>query len=151
MPTWVSNDGEWFPANEHAVLPHLAGTKDEVYDGPDRAAMEELAKIYGVDSEGFPKEITVGMPFKDDPMLQDLARQLGFKDVMEYARSRGYDPEKAKKDFEEKASQIIKHQPPDKNPERNLLGGGIDTSGKGADLIGGFGVERERPANEVKK
>ena len=151
MPSWISRDGEWFPRNEHAVLPHLAGTKDEVYDGPDRAAMEELAKIYGVDEEGFPKEVKIGVHFKDDPMMQDLARQLGYKDVYELAKARGYDPQKAKKEYEEKASAIIRHQDPERKKERGLIGGGMDTSGKGADLVGGFGAERERPASELSK
>jgi hypothetical protein len=151
MPSYVSKDGIWYPAKEHAVLPHLSGTDKEVYDGPDRAAEFELAQAFGVDTDGKPKEVTFGVNFRDDPDLIDRARQLGYKDVMEYAVSRGYDPVKSEKLFKEKAAEIIKHKPLDRKPEKALIGGGVDTSGKGGDLIGGFGDERERPAKELEK
>jgi hypothetical protein len=151
MGNWVSDGGTWYPANEHAVLPHLTGTDKEVYDGPDRSAMEELAQIYGVDDEGFPKQITVGMPFKDDPMLQDLARQLGYKDVMEYARSRGYDPDKAKIEFQKKASNIIKHLEPERAKEPVIRGGGMSTAPGSESFVGGFGEERVRTVDDAEK
>jgi hypothetical protein len=151
MPSYVSKDGIWYPAKEHVVLPHLTGTDKEVYDGPDRAAEFELAQAFGVDADGKPKEVTFGINFRDDPDLIDRARQLGYKDVMEYAVSRGYDPVKSEKLFKEKAAEIIKHKDPVRAPEKLMIGGGIDTSGKGADLIGGFGDERERPAKELDK
>ena len=139
MPQYVSDGGVWHPAKEHAVLPHLAGTDKEVYDGPDRAAMEEMAKAYGVDEKGYPKETTFGMPFDQDPMLQDLARQLGYKSIMEYAVARGYDPIKAKAEFEKKAAKIEKYEPPKRQPERQIEGGGKDLSGQGKDRYGGLG------------
>ena len=77
MPSYVSKDGVWYPAKEHVVLPHLTGTPNEVYDGPDRAAEFELAQTFGIDEDGKPKETTFGMDFRTDPELINRARQLG--------------------------------------------------------------------------
>ena len=150
MPNYVSDGGIWHPAKEHVVLEHLSGTDKEIYDGPDRAAMEELAKAYGVDEQGYPKQTTFGQDFKHDPDLMNRAKSLGFVDVMDYARATGYDPEKAKADFEKNSAIILKHEAPKRKPERSIIGGGIDTSGKGGDVVGGFGEERLRPASEIK-
>jgi len=144
MPQYVSDGGVWHPANEHAVLPHLSGTEKEIYDGPDRAAMEELAKAYGVDEKGFPKQTTFGMSFTMDPDLLNRAKQLGFKDVMEYALASGYDAEKAKQEFNKKASKIEKYEPPKRKPARQIEGGGKDFSGQGQDKFGGFGTPPEK-------
>lgn len=151
MPSYVSKDGIWYPAKEHAVLPHLSGTDKEVYDGPDRAAELELATTFGVDEDGKPKETTFGMNFRNDPDIINRARQLGYKDVMEYAIAMGYDAEKSEKNFKEHAAEIIKHKDLARKPEKAMMGGGVDTSGKGGDLIGGFGDERERPAKELDR
>ena len=78
-------------------------------------------------------------------------RQQGFKDIQEYLDFIGYDAEKAKIVFKEKAAEIHKYQEPKRKPEKLVMGGGVDTSGKGGDLIGGFGSERERPAKELEK
>ena len=162
MPSYFSKDGVWHPAKEHVVLPHLTGTSNEVYDGPDRAAEFELAQAFGVDEDGKPKETTFGMDFRQDPELINRARQMGFVDkvdaqgnvvetaVMTYAKQFGYDPKKAEKAFKEKAAVIVKHSDPDRKPEPLIQGGGIDTSGKGGDLVGGFGQERERPRSELE-
>lgn len=139
MPNYVSDGGVWHPAKEHAVLPHLAGTDKEVYDGPDRAAMEELAKAYGVDEKGYPKQTTFGMPFTRDPDLINRAKQLGFVSVQEYADAVGYNAEQAKKDFEAKAAVINKYEPSKRQPERQIDGGGKDLSGQGKDRYGGLG------------
>jgi hypothetical protein len=151
MPNYVSDGGVWHPAKEHAVLPHLSGTDKEIYDGPDRAAMEALAEAYGIDELGYPKQTTFGMPFKDDPDLINRARQLGYKSVMDYAVAMGYDPIKAKEDFNEKASVIVKHKDPTRKPEPLIHGGGISTAPNNETLIGGFGDERPRSAKELSK
>ena len=151
MPSWVSKEGVFFPAKEHAVLPHLSGTDKEIYDGPDRAAELELAQSFGVDKDGKPKEVTFGSHFRKDPDFINRVRQMGYKDIEEYLKDIGYDKEKAEKDFKEKAAEIVKHKEPERNPEPSMVGGGVDTSGKGGDLIGGFGGERERPAKELDK
>lgn len=144
MPQYVSNGGVWHPAKEHAVLPHLSGTDKEIYDGPDRAAMEELAKAFGVDEKGYPKQTTFGTPFEQDPDLINRARQMGYASVQEYAKAVGYDAEKAKADFEAKAAKIEKYEPPKRQPERQIEGGGKDFSGQGNDKYGGFGTPPEK-------
>jgi len=149
MPSYVSDGGVWHPAKEHVVLPHLAGTDKEVYDGPDRAAELELAAAHGVDEDGKPKVTTFGMNFRKDPDFINRVRQLGYKSMDEYLADIGYDEAEVEKRFQAKAAMIVKHAPTPRAKEKAMLGGGIDTSGKGADLIGGFGDERERPAKEV--
>lgn len=139
MPNYVSDGGVWHPAKEHVVLPHLTGTEKEIYDGPDRAAMEELAKAYGVDENGYPKETTFGMPFERDPDLINRAKQLGFVSVKDYADAVGYDAEKAKEEFNKKAAKINKYEPLKRQPERQIEGGGKDLSGQGKDVYGGLG------------
>jgi len=149
MPSWVSKEGVWYPAKEHAVLPHLSGTDKEIYDGPDRAAELELAEAHGIDKDGKPKVTTFGINFRKNPDFINFVRQMNYPSIDAYLHDIGYDMEKVEKDFKEKAAEIVKHQEPERGPEPTRVGGGIDTSGKGSDLIGGFGQERERPAKEL--
>lgn len=130
MPRWISKDGIWYPAKEHAVLPHLSGTDREIYDGPDRAALLQLF---------LEKRETLGQNFRFDPDLINRTRQLGYKTVDEYAKAMGYDKEQVEKDFDEKASVVTKHELPKKVEAIKKLGGGQDTSGQGNDAYGGFG------------
>ena len=151
MASYISLEGVWYPAKEHAVLEHLVGTKDEVYDGPDRSAESELATAFGVDEDGKPKVTTFGMNFRENPDFIDFIRQRGFKDAKEYLDYIGYDAEAAKKVFDKKAALIIKHQSPARKPETTITGGGISTAPGNETLIGGFGEERLRPISELKK
>lgn len=151
MPNFVSDGGVWHPAKEHTVLPHLSGTDKEVYDGPDRGAMELLAETYGVDDEGYPKQTTLGMPFKDDPDLINRSRQMGYVNVNAYAKAMGYDPVKAKADFEKRASVIVKHTEPARHDEPIVQGGGISTAPGNETIVGGFGDQKVRPISEARK
>jgi len=83
MPTWISKNGEWYPAKEHAVLPHLAGTSKEIYDGPDRAALLALWIESGRPEDAKRCMDHLGSNFKSDPDFINRVRQLGFKDVAE--------------------------------------------------------------------
>ena len=130
MPNWISKDGVWHPAKEHAVLPHLSGTDREVYDGPDRAALYELYKL---------KVTTLGKDFRKDVDLINRVKQLGYENVDQYAEAVGYNKEEVEKNFEEKASKVTKHELPEKVAAIKKLGGGTDTSGQGNDAYGGFG------------
>ena len=150
MPSYVSLEGVMYPAKEHVVLPHLTGTDKEVYDGPDRAAEFELAQAHGVDENGKPNVTTFGQNFRSNPDFINFVRQQGFTNIEEYLKFIGYDAAKAKEVFDKKAAEINKYQEPKRSPEKLVMGGGIDTSGKGGDLIGGFGAERERPAKELE-
>ena len=127
-PTFISKDGEWYPAKEHAVLPHLAGTKNEVYDGPDRAALFVLYKE---------KATKLGMNFKQDPDFINRVRQLGYT-MEDYLKAVGYDAEKVEKDFKEKASVVTMHELPKRVEEIEVASGGQDFSGMGNDLKGGW-------------
>ncbi len=82
------------------------------------------------------------------PDLINRARQLGYKDVDEYARIMGYDKEKSEAVFKEKAAVIEKHKEPERKPETPMLGGGKDFSGQGNDKLGGFGTP---PSGKTEK
>lgn len=130
MPNYVSKDGIWHAAKEHAVLPHLAGTSKEVYDGPDRAALFELFKS---------KQESFGIDFRNDVELINRVRQLGYKSVDEYAKLMGYDAKKVEEEFEKKASKVTLHELPERVAAIETMGGGKDLSGLNKDYKGGFG------------
>lgn len=142
MPNYISIDGEFHPAKERVALKNLSGKEREVdgkvvkpgedyiYEGADRAALFELYKA-GVEK--------FGIDFHHDAELLHRVKQLGFKDVKEYAKAVGYDKERIKKEAEEKAAKVTMHELPVKVKAVEQLGGGIDTSGGGQDKYGGFG------------
>jgi hypothetical protein len=136
MSTWISRDGKWFPAKEHAVLPHLQGTDKEIYDGPDRAALYELYEQ---------KEEFLGQDFHTDAELIARVKQLGYKDVNEYALAHGWDAVKVEADFQKKAAVVNKHEIAQRVEEVNTLGGGMDKSGSNKNILGGFGEPEIRP------
>ncbi len=130
MARYVSKDGVWSSAKEKVAL--TKNGEPYVYEGPDRAAEFEFFKA-GVK--------TFGMDFHYDPDLINRAKQLGFKDVNEYASAMGYDKEKAEKDFKENAAFVTKHELPARKEGIEVFGGGVDKSGQGNDILGGFGKE----------
>lgn len=142
MPSYISKGGIWSPVKEHAVLPHLSGTENEVYDGPDRAAMLELAQAHGVDEKGKPKVMTFGIDFRHDPDVINRARSMGYKDVMEYAQAMGYNDTPAQEVAKnvEKEKIVNNYKPLPRVDENKKLGGGTDTSGQGNDIYGGLGI-----------
>jgi hypothetical protein len=142
MPSYISKSGVLVPAKEHVVLPHLSGTANEVYDGPDRAAEEELALAGGVDAAGKPIMKSFGIHYKNDNDIINRARSLGYKDVKEYVQAMGYNdtPEQEKASIIEKEKIVVNPNTPIKrNKANSKLGGGTDTSGQGNDKLGGFG------------
>ena len=142
MPSYNSKCGELYPAKEHVVLPHLSGTDKEVYDGPDRAAENELAVAFGVDANGKPKQKFFGIHFKNDPDIINRARSLGYKNVEEFASAMGYNDTPEQEAIKNKEKEKIVHNPnaPIKKSEGvQKLGGGTDTSGQGNDINGGLG------------
>ena len=152
MPNYVSKGGVWYPAKEKVGLTNLSGKTKEVdgkkvkhgdpyvYEGPDRAALFEL---YQIDQSG--KTTTLGQDFKTDPEFINRVRQLGFKDVDEYLKSVGYDPEQVEVEFKKKARVVNKHELPERVKEIETLGGGKDFSGQGKDVRGGFGQPQDLP------
>ena len=140
-PSYISKGGVFVPAKEHAVLPHLSGTPNEVYDGPDRAAEEELALAHGVDEKGKPKQGFFGIHYKNDPDTINRARSLGYKSVEEYASAMGYNdtPEQEAAAIKAKEQIVNKYEAPKRVEPIKKLGGGTDTTGQGNDIPGGFG------------
>ena len=151
MPNYVSLDGVWHAANEKVSLKNITsepkkvlkldGTEEIVqpgepyiYEGPDRAALFEFYKA-GVDK--------FGIDFHHDPELLNRVKQLGFKNVDEYAKLTGYDKKKAKEDFDKKASVVNKYDLPKRVKAIETMGGGLDTAGQGQDKLGGFDLPKE--------
>lgn len=150
MPNWITDEkGLWHPAKERVALKNnsdksivnpsatwsnffgqMVGPGEPyIYEGPDRAAMFEL----------FDQKVeNLGHSFFTDPDLITRARQLGYKDVEEYALVMGYDEKKAKERFAKAGAVITKHELPKKVEAIKILGGGIDKSGQGQDVYGGF-------------
>ena len=145
MPSYISKRGILVPAKEHAVLPHLSGTANEIYDGPDRAAEEELALAHGVDENGKPKVGHFGIDYHNDPDIINRARALGYKDVKEFAKAMGYSdtPEQEEAQIKEKEKIVNKYTPLKRSKANEKLGGGTDTTGQGQDRLGGFGTKPE--------
>jgi hypothetical protein len=161
VSNWVSKDGILYPAKERVSLKNNSGKvmknpsakwskfcgeevmpgDDFIYEGEDRAALFQL----------FQEKVDVlGQDFRKNIELVNLARQLGYKDVNGYAKAVGYDAELAEKNFNERAAGTVKHDLPARAAEMARMGGGSDTSGNGADVIGGFGEQRVRPASELE-
>ena len=107
MPTFISKGGEWYPAHEHVVLPHLVGTSKEVYDGPDRAALLMLWQESGKPEDAKRCLDHLGSNFKSDPDFVNRVRQLGFDNVEKYLAFIGYD-EKAEIAKAEKNMVVVK-------------------------------------------
>ena len=133
MPKWVSKGGTWYPQNEKVGLKDKKG-EPYIYEGPDRAALFVLWQD---------KVETLGQDFKFDPELLMRVKQLGFKDMNEYLVYIGYDEAKVEEIFKKNASVVNKHELPDKIKGIEALGGGVDTSGQGNDIPGGFGKPKD--------
>lgn len=162
MSNFVSKDGVWYPKKERVSLKNLSGAviknpsssdskfyneevqpgDDFIYEGPDRAAMFVLWKD---------KVETLGQDFRLNMELIQLARSLGYKSVDAYAKAIGYDKDTVEEDFKKKLGMVEKYEPPKGKEEVFVMGGGQDTAGGGADIIGGFGEQRMRPASELEK
>jgi hypothetical protein len=140
MPRWVSKNGEWHPALEKVSLIDHAGKEGRqpgepyIYEGPDRAALFELFKA-GVEK--------LGVHFMHDSDLIRRVKELGFKDVKEYAKHYGWDEKKVLEEFNKKAAVVAKHELPAKVRMIETMGGGLDTAGQGQDKKGGFDLPPE--------
>jgi hypothetical protein len=135
MPSWISKGGVWEPALERVVDPN-APKGQEIYEGKDRAALEQL-KEEGVTN--------LGMHFRLDPELQTRARQMGFKNVDEYLKTYGWDVVKANEDYEKKKLVVEEHKDPKKVSPVIPRSGGDDESRSGKGRKGGFDVPSDVP------
>lgn len=133
-PNWVSKDGEWYPAKEKVALVNHTTGEPYIYEGADRAALFELFQQ---------KVETLGMNLRYDAELLMRIKNLGFKDINAYLKYTGYDAEKIEAEFQKKASIVHKHELPAKVAAIEKMGGGVDTSGQGNDIPGGFGKPKD--------
>lgn len=153
MASWVSQRGKLYPANEKCVLTNMSTKKfkwkDDViepgesfiYEGPDRAAMQEL---YDIDPSG--KTTYLGQDYKQDVNLRSRIRQLHNQSTEEYMEVIGFDEVKDEKEFKKRAVVLNKHEIPKLLNKLSMIqqdGGGIDTSGSGEDRYGNFGLPAE--------
>ena len=141
MPKYISKDGVWHPAKEKVPLVDHKGTDGRkkgdpyIYEGPDRAALLELFRA---------GEDHFGRDFHHDADLLRRIRELGYKNINDYAKAVGWDKEKVEKDFNEKAAKVNVHDLPKKVKAIQQMGGGKDLSGGGQDRLGGFGTQPEK-------
>lgn len=167
MPTFVSDKGIWYAAREkvggliyqgNKVIPKadlpasitivgdfLKKGEPLIYDGADREALKML-QLEGYDLKG---ERVMGTDFRHEVEFLQGVRNMGFNSVDEYLKHIGYDEEADAKRFKETAMKTKSHEIAEKVKEIKVLAGGRNEAGDG-DIIGGFGEERIRPAEEVK-
>lgn len=114
MPSWISKNGVWGPAKERVY----DAKKDEIYEGPDRAAVEILQE----------KEVPhLGMEVQNDPQIIELARQRN-QTVEQYLEMNK--PLEAQKKAQEAAqSKVIDHKDAPKKRGVKPRGGGVHISG----------------------
>ena len=161
MPEFVSNSGEWTPKKERIALknksdevivnPHANDGKpvepgqEFIYEGPDREAVKMIEETEG---KGAKK---IGRKFTRDAEFIKAVKTMGFNTVPEYLKFIDYDEAVAEAKFKE-VKDAKSHEPEVKKEEPLITGAGIDQTGnESADVIGGFGDERLRPASEVRK
>ena len=130
MPSFISKLGVWEPKEEYHINPTAKPGENPVYQGPDRAALE-MMKEQGVDS--------FGTLYSTDSELAMLARALGFKDLDEYLKVRGWNKEKALANYEAEKKKVVTHELPDRKNPGKFVGGGQDYSMQGNDRSGGIG------------
>ena len=151
MSRWITDEkGLWHPGKEKVSLTNnsdkpiinpsatwsnyygqvVQPKEPYIYEGPDRAAMFDLFDA---------KVEHLGHNFFTDVDLIQRARQMGYKDVQEYATIMGYDEKKAKERFAKHGAAVTMHELPKKVAATRILGGGTDFSGQGQDVRGDFG------------
>jgi hypothetical protein len=126
MPSYISKLGKWEAAKERAFIPKTG----EIYDGPDRAAMEVLKENGG----------DMGQDALKDPQLLQASRNAGFTSIEEYISYYTPKPEEIKA-IEEAQQKIVTHANPEPKP-------GVESG-----TLGGFHDETETPdtAMETKR
>lgn len=119
MPSWISKMGIWGPAKERAYDPK----KDEIYEGPDRAALEVL-KEENVDH--------LGMEVENDPQLLEVAQRYGMT-VPQYLER--FKPSQKQVEETTKAQEVVQdHKDAPKKRGVKPRGGGVTISGGFGDM-----------------
>lgn len=145
MPRWISEFGKWVPAPEYAV-DDRAPEGQEIYRGPDRAAILEL-RAQGVEF--------LGKDFHLDPDTIRAARTLGYKTVDEYLTEMfGFNKKEQAEKFETLKKETGKEKTMHKNAPRKAaikeMGGGYDTTGNSETEYGDFGKPKNAPTIAAK-
>ncbi len=174
MSSYISDEkGMWHPAKERCSLKNMSGKvieieqtssdgkkfkmtvppgADYIYEGPDRAAMfqwwEENGKPTAEKMKEMEGNVTFGQDFRTVPEFVEYYgkfRQIfGFDKMEDFLKFIGYDSEKYKARFLERASVVTTHDAPSRLEEVQKIGGGTDHANPGKNLrYGGFG---EMPA-----
>ena len=152
MPNYESVAGVWKPKTEYHVNPNAQPGENPVYQGPDRAALEQMKENGLIAEDG---TITyMGSDIFSDPEMMVKARQLNCKDVNEYLTM--VVPKWDKTAYLAKKEAALKvpfqHDVPTKRtPERKEMGGGFDQSGNGKSKFGGFGDPEGISSNDITK
>jgi hypothetical protein len=135
MPSFISIDGVWKPAQEKAVDTRTA----EIYEGPDREAVKFIAMETGQTVQEVLKNgSTIGMDALEDPEMYEVAKKHGFNTVADYMKAKAPSA-KVKEEIKVARSKVVTHQPEPKKV-------GVDTGTKG-----GFHDENSNPVNEFNK
>ena len=170
MPSWITDEnGVWHPAKEKVNLVNYsdkdivieitddAGKKFKktikpkepyVYEGPDRAALfqwwEENGKPDSEKMKSLEGNVTLGEDFRGNmeflEFFAKMKNSLGFANMDEFLGYLGYDKEKYRKRFQEKASVVSLHEMPSRVEAIKTLGGGSVPSDPRLSKYGGFGT-----------
>lgn len=127
MPKYVSRDGVWTPAKEKVAITNSKG-EPEVYEGPDRAALDEI-KAGNIESKPF---------WKDTEFIQRI-RQVHNMSMEEYMKSNGYDEKTSNEEFEKKLKEVNIHADPPRKGGKRFQSGGRNTAGNSGHYEGDFG------------
>ena len=127
MPRYNSDLGKWRPAKEKVGLTNEAG-EPYIYEGPDRAALEVLKE------QGFEEQGYMGEDFRDNADSIEVAAKFKCADPEEYARKRGWNPEKSKETLEANSKVVHGHKAPERKQATKPQGGGVHIQGGFGDM-----------------
>lgn len=135
MPSFISKDGVWTPAQEK-VSDSARGVD---YAGPDREALKIIAQENGISiDEAIERKSYIGMLAAEDPEMFEVAKKHGFNSVEDYLKAKKPTPQQEAV-INKAREAVVTHQPEPKKA-------GIDTGTKG-----GFHDEKSDPVSEFNK
>ena len=128
MPSFVSKQGLWDAAHERVAYVDKEG-QPQIYDGPDRAALEFIQKEGG----------TVGQDALQDPQLLQASRNAGFNTLAEYLAHFAPRPKEVEA-INKAHGEVVTHKLPQSKPMTNAIG-----------TKGGFNSDDETPLQAMEK
>ena len=159
MPNYVSKMGEWHAAKEKVGLTNKSDRTFEykgqmiqpgepfIYEGPCREAVKAIFES---------GQTTLGTNFKNDPEFLKSLQAYGYSSdeegVKKYLKMIGFNEQEHIDNFNKQASIIKNQEMPKIHDEILVMGGGKSQTGdREADMIGGFGDQRIRKPEELRK